>query len=41
MRLILGAGLSMIRESTQRGLSLTEAKTYPSGTVLLRYAAAR
>jgi dihydrofolate reductase len=35
--LILGAGQSMIRESTQRALSLVEAKTFPSGTLLLRY----
>jgi dihydrofolate reductase len=39
--LILGAGQSMIRESTRRDLTLTDAKTYPSGTVLLRYAPAR
>jgi dihydrofolate reductase len=39
--LILGAGQSMIRESTERALSLLEAKTFPSGTVLLRYAPAK
>ena len=38
---LLGSGRSLIRESSPVGVSLTEAKTFPSGTVLLRYAATR
>ena len=38
---LLGSGRSLIRESSLVGVSLTEARTFPSETVLLRYAAAR